>query len=170
MIDAHWVPPGIRQQPPHTGAINRLAPRKSSLLLPPGCSGAAGTNLPNGRALPEGLNAIYQSSRVSFHITGLVSLQLFPSASPTPTRLICFLTSDSFIPHITRDPNRRLFFTQADLKECIYFLFLMMSLLPHCSFDAHTPAWCFRMGWSQWVGGWVKGSAHRFHKLPTVVL
>lgn len=131
-----------------------FGPRKSSLLLPPGWSAAAGTNLPNGRDLPEGLNAIYQSSCVSFHITGLVSLQLFPSASPTPTHLICFLTSDSFIPHITRDPNRRLFFTQADLKECIYFPFLMMSDVSVTSlFICRIPAWYFRMAWSEWVGG-----------------
>lgn len=128
--------------------------QKSSLLLPPGWSAAAGTNLPNGRDLPEGSHTIYQSPCVSIHITGLVSLQLFSSTSPTPTHLICFLTSDSFIPHITRDPNRGLFFMQADLKESIYFVFLMMSDVSVTPlFIWRISAWYFRISWSEWVDG-----------------
>lgn len=129
-----------------------FGPRKSSLLLPPGWSVAAGTNLPNGRDLPEGWNAIYQSSHVSFHITGLVSLQLFPSARPTPTRPFMFSDKRQFYTRITPHPNRGPFLMQrADLKECIYFLFLLMSDI------SVTPlfisARCFAMGGREWVGG-----------------
>lgn len=152
-----------------------LGPRRCSLLLPPGWSGAAGTNLPNGRDLPEGSHAVYQSSCISFHIAGLLSLQLFPSTNPPPPQhpptFYVFWQATVLYLALLETQTGGLFFTQADLIECIYFVFRMMldvSVTP----DSIVHLMHFSLVFQNGNGlGWVgAGQSARFHKLPTVVL